>query len=757
MDPSPSARLMPEAFGDPDRYRQQFEAICNNATAGLFILNELQQCTYMNPAAERLTGFALAEVVGRPLHDVVHHSRPDGSPYPHEECPIDRAFPQNNQEQGEETFVHKAGHFYPVAYTASPIREADGIVGTIVEVRDVSEERRGQQERRKAEWERAETNERLQRMVTELQRTEQQLRGETDVVETINRVGQAIAAELDLKTVVQAVTDATTKLTGAQFGAFFYNVTTLHGESYMLYTLSGAPIEAFAKFPMPRNTDVFAPTFRGEGVIRSDDIRQDNRYGKNSPHQGMPDGHLPVVSYLAVPVVSRTGEVLGGLFFGHEKPAVFTQREEQIVVGIANQAAVTIDNVRLYEVAQASRAEKELLLLKEREAREDLETANRMKDEFLATLSHELRTPLNAVLGYATLLQLGAMNAEDQKEGLRAIERNARLQAQLIEDLLDMNRIISGKVRLDVQTIDLPTIIGAALDTVRPSAEAKEIRVQKVIDPLAGPVRGDPGRIQQIVWNLLSNAVKFTAKGGRVQVLLERVNSHVEISVIDTGSGIAPEFLPYVFDRFRQADASTTRRHGGLGLGLSIVKQLTELHGGSVRAKSPGKGEGATFVIALPVTAVHPEAPVERTHPKTWRAGESPCEVSLDDVRVLVVDDEPDACRMVKRILEGCHAEVMTAQSVAAALDLLNARAFDVLVSDIGMPNEDGYDLIRKVRALDTEKGGNLPAVALTAFARSEDRTRAALAGFQTHLPKPVEVSELIAVVANFAGRTGTN
>jgi CheY-like chemotaxis protein len=322
-----------------------------------------------------------------------------------------------------------------------------------------------------------------------------------------------------------------------------------------------------------------------------------------------------------------------------------------------------------------------------------------------------------------------------------------------------MNRIISGKIRLDVQLVDLPQVLDAALDTVFPSAEAKNIRVQKLIDPLAGPVKGDPGRIQQVVWNLLSNAVKFTPKGGKVQLLLERVNSHVEISVVDSGDGISPEFLPYVFDRFRQADASTTRRHGGLGLGLSIVKQLVELHGGTVRAKSPGEGQGSTFVVSLPVTVVHPDERPElskRSHPKASQGENVPCDVLLGGVRVLVVDDEPDSCLLVKRILEDCEAKVATAHSTDEAMLVFERQhqPFDVVISDIGMPDEDGFDLIKRIRALPPHRGGRVPALALTAFARSEDRTRAALAGFQTHLSKPVEVNELIAVVANLADRT---
>jgi PAS domain S-box-containing protein len=409
-----------------------------------------------------------------------------------------------------------------------------------------------------------------------------------------------------------------------------------------------------------------------------------------------------------------------------------------------------------------SERQRERLLASERAARAEAERASRMKDDFLATLSHELRTPLNAILGWSQILsQLahGGGFADDLREGLATIERNARAQTQIIEDLLDMSRIVSGKVRLDMQRLDLAEVVRAAVETVRPAAEAKGVRVQTVVDPLAGPVSGDPNRLQQVLWNLLNNAVKFTPRGGRVQVLLERVNSHLEVSVIDTGEGIPPEFLPHVFDRFRQADASTTRRHGGLGLGLSIVKQLVELHGGRVRASSSGEGSGSTFTVSLPLTVIHPppEPEAGRRHPVA-RTGphlsQDTC-VELHGVRVLVVDDEPDARSLLQRLLEDCHAIVMLAESAGAALEKLVADRPDVLVSDIGMPGEDGYSLIRRVRALHPDKGGNVPALALTAYARSEDRTRSVLAGFQMHMSKPVEPAELIAMVASLAGRTG--
>jgi CheY-like chemotaxis protein len=338
------------------------------------------------------------------------------------------------------------------------------------------------------------------------------------------------------------------------------------------------------------------------------------------------------------------------------------------------------------------------------------------------------------------------------------IERNARVQAQIIEDLLDMSRIISGKCSLDLQRIDLPALLSESMATLCGTAEVKGVRMQALVDPFAGMISGDPSRLQQVFWNLLNNAIKFTPKDGRIQVLLKRVNSHVEVSVIDTGEGIAPEFLPYVFDRFRQGDASTTRRHGGLGLGLSIVKQLVELHGGTVCVKSGGIGQGATFIVRLPLLAAHSEPEKERRHPGAALRESQPLpEVSLANVHVLVVDDEIDACGIVKRLLEMSGARVSMAGSASEAMERILAGRPDVLVCDVGMPGEDGYSLIRRLRALEERQGGALPALALSAYARSEDRTKAIRSGFQNHLAKPVEPAELLAVVSSLAGRTATD
>ena len=594
------------------------------------------------------------------------------------------------------------------------------------------------------------------RDITEQRRAEEALRDESRVLELLSRIGLNLVATLDLKAVVQAVTDACTQISGAQFGAFFYRVSDETGDSLQLSTLSGASREAFAHFGQPRATGVFGPTLRGEPPVRSDDILRDPRYGQFGPHHGLPPGHLPVRSYLAVPVVARSGDVIGGLFFGHPEPGVFTQRSQNIITGIATQAAVAIDNARLYEAAQRGAEERERLLESERSARDLAERMSALKDDFLATLSHELRTPLSAIMGWIHILRRGVKNPDDVQKGLDTIERNSRAQVQLIDDLLDMNRIASGKVRLDIQPVEPIQFIDAALETVRPAAEGKGVRIERLLDPSVGPIPGDPGRLQQVMTNLLSNSIKFTPRGGKVQVLLERVGSQLEITVVDTGIGIQSAFVDHVFERFRQADASSTRKYGGLGLGLSIVKSLVELHGGTVRAASDGEGLGARFSVHLPVPLARSYgAGYGQRHPGDRGQLAAPFHPpDLSGLTVLVVDDDPDGRELARRLLSECAAKVLVAGSAAEALALLESNRPDVLVSDIGMPEVDGFELLRRLRAMDQERGGRLPAIALTALARSQDRTRALHAGFVAHLSKPVEPPELLATVASAAGRT---
>ena len=404
------------------------------------------------------------------------------------------------------------------------------------------------------------------------------------------------------------------------------------------------------------------------------------------------------------------------------------------------------------ESARRERAELAQELLRRENAA--LEQSERAKDNFLAMLSHELRTPLNAVFGWAHMLKMGQVSPDGSARALDVILRNANAQLQLVDDLLDVSRVISGKMRLEVRAVDLQTVIEAALDAVRPTAAAKEIRLQSVLDSTGVAVMGDPARLQQVVWNLLMNAVKFTPNGGRVQINLLRVNSHAEIIVSDTGQGISPDVLPFIFERFRQADSSSTRAHTGLGLGLALVKHLVELHGGSVVAESGGEGRGATFIVKLPISVA--QIPIEaepRVHPTATPLALPAVDVRLDGLRVALVDDDEDALDLATAILMRAGATVQTCRSAPAALDLVSQWRPDVLVSDLEMPGEDGYSLIQKVRALDADQGGKTPAVALSAYGRTQDRTRSLNVGYNMHVPKPVDPGEFTAIVASLAGR----
>lgn len=577
--------------------------------------------------------------------------------------------------------------------------------------------------------------------LTELRRARQELQDKATTLEILNHIGRSLTAELDIDNLVQTVTDAATEIAGAQFGAFFYNLVDSRGESYTLYTLSGAPREAFEKFPMPRNTEVFGPTFRGEGVICLANVRKDPRYGKMEPYHGMPEGHLPVTSYLAVPVVSRSGEVLGGLFFGHEDEGVFTEREAHILAGLAAQTAVAMDNARLFKSLQQNSALAEA-------ARLEAEEASRAKDEFLAVVSHELRTPLTAMRGWLHLIRSGTLDNEAYEQALDALERSGRAQTQLIDDLLDVSRITLGKLSLSTEPMELPRLIREAIEIVRPAADARQIAIVPQLDEKAGRVQADAERLRQVIWNLLSNAVKFTPAGGRIDVFLECIDGTVQIRVRDNGSGIHPEFLPHVFERFRQADGTSTRNYNGLGLGLAIVRHLVEMHGGTVKAESDGPGTGATFTMSLP--ALPPSEAASAVAPaRTAAADSSP----LAGLRILIVENEDDARLLLNVMLTRQGAEIREADSVAYGFDIVQSWKPDLLVSDIGMPGEDGCSLIERIRALPPGAGGDTLAIALTAYTRPEDRTRILSAGFQIHIPKPIDLEELVASIAILARR----
>jgi PAS domain S-box-containing protein len=657
--------------------------------------------TSWNRAAERMFGYTAAEAVGQSIRMIIPADRQS-----EEDFVLSRIRSGQSVSHFETIRQRKDGSLLPISLTVSPIYDDGGtIIGASKIARDITEQKRLEAAARQQAW----------------------------IAERLGEVGAAVASSLEREAVVQKVTDIATELTTAEFGAFFYNVVDERGEAYTLYTISGVPREAFSQFPMPRNTAVFDVTFKGTGVVRSADITKDPRYGHNAPYYGMPPGHLPVRSYLAVPVTGVDGVVLGGLFFGHSRTGVFTEEHERLTAGIAAWAAVALENARLYD---------------------DARSANRMKDEFLAVLSHELRTPLNAIVGYSRLLRGRVLTGEKAERGLETLERNAAALTQIVEDVLDVSRIVSGKIRLDVQPVELPLIVDNAVSTVQPAADGKNVRLQILLDPRVAPVAGDPDRLQQVVWNLLSNAVKFTPKGGRVQVRVERVNSHVEIIVSDTGIGIRPDFLPHVFDRFRQADTGPTRKTGGLGLGLAIVRHLVELHGGTVEASSAGEGQGSTFRVRLPVMIVHPEpVALPREHPRTERIEPLAELGDLRGVRVLAIDDEADSLTLLRVVLEAAGATVTTSSRPADTVRLIEERAPDAVIIDLGMPEMDGYAVIRQIRDSASPAVRDVPAAALTAFARSEDRTKALRSGFEMHLSKPVDPGELVASVLTLVRR----
>lgn len=431
-------------------------------------------------------------------------------------------------------------------------------------------------------------------------------------------------------------------------------------------------------------------------------------------------------------------------------------QEVEFVSNVYEEDGNLVIQCNIRDISRRKRADEERarLLASEQAAHAEADAANGIKDEFLAMLSHELRTPLTSILGWSDLLTTGGLDDETSKRGLEIIVRNARAQRRLIDDLLDISRIITGKLRLEVRPVELGPMVEAIVDGLRPAADARSIDLQIALDPNGAQISGDLERLQQIIWNLLTNAIKFTGKGGSVEVRLERISSHVEITVSDNGQGIEAELLPHVFDRFQQSDSSSTRRHCGLGLGLSIVRQLVELHGGTVTAESSGEGQGSTFKVMLPVRSVHHEPlEVEKSSStiSTRFVAERP--PSLNGLRVLVVDDEPDSRELVAMVLKGRDANVVSLGSALEALEIIQREPFDVLLSDIGMSGMDGYALISEIRQLPVERGGKIPAAALTAYAGLEDRRRMLSAGYQMHIPKPVEPAELAKVVANLAER----
>jgi len=684
--------------------------------------------TAWNPAAERLFGFTAEEAIGRSIRMIVPADRQS------EEDEVLRRLRRGEAIEHMETVrVRKDGTPVDIALTVSPIRDAAGrIIGASKIARDITERRRAEAERGKllaaeqAERERAESAEERAMLLSE---SSAALSASLDSATTLRTVSRLVVPRFADWCIIDLVArDHTVERVAVSAGAPDTEALLLELQQYVPDWNSSQP----AAEVLRTRTTMLIPEVTEETLVSTS---RDAR-------------HLEIMrrlrpgSAIAVPMVTRQRTVgaitLVRTTSGHAYGAVDVALAEEL----ARRAALAVDNATLFSEADQARAQ--------------AENANRAKDEFLAVLSHELRTPMNAVYGWARMLQMGQIDSAATPRALDAIVRNAHVQLQLIDDLLDVSRIISGKMRLDIRPVDLPRVLEAALDAVRPAADAKGLRLQSLIDPSAGPLNGDPDRLQQVVWNLLMNAVKFTPRDGRIQLALQRVNSHVEIVVSDTGAGIRSELLPLIFDRFKQGESGTTRNQGGLGIGLALVRHLVELHGGSVTAESPGEGKGSTFRVKLPLVAALVAAGEERVHPTARQAPPSYRGPSLRGLRVLVVDDDPEALDLVATILRRAEAEARLCTSPPEALDVLRSWKPHVLVSDIEMPGEDGYSLIRKVRELSSSEGGQIPAVALTAYGRPEDRVRTLSAGYSMHVAKPVDPVELGVIVANLAGRSLT-
>jgi PAS domain S-box-containing protein len=645
--------------------------------------------TSWNTGAQRIFGYRPEEMIGQSILRIVPPDRA------HDVTRILAAIGRGERvEHFESERVRKDGQRINVSLTVSPIRDSTGrIIGASKIARDITAEKRAERAR--------------QRMLRELS--------------TLYAVGQTVAAELDRDRVLQTITDAATDLSGAQFGAFFYNVVDQAGARYVLHTVSGLQREAFEDLGLPRNTALVAPTFTGAGVVRVGDVRSDPRYGQNPPHHDTPAGHAPVVSYLAVPVCSRSGEVFGGLFLGHPEAGVFSEESERVVVALAAQAAIALDNARLYAAEQ--------------HARTAAEEANRAKDQFLAMLGHELRNPLAAVRNAITTAALDPARA---RRALEIARHGTDQLTRLIEDLLDVTRLTQGRITLRREVVSLTDIVERAIEAIHPLFEERSIALTVSLPPRDVRLNGDAARLEQIIGNLLANAAKYTEPGGRVTVTLERDDRHAVLRVRDTGIGIGAELLPRIFDLFVQAEQALDRARGGLGIGLTLVKRLVELHDGSVEAHSPGVGLGSEFVIKVPA-ATRDSAAAPAAQPPATAGGAT-------GTRVLIVEDNADAGESLMMLLELLGLRVRVARDADTALEAARAYPPDVMLIDIGLPGMNGYELAHSIRQDDTLR--HIRLIALTGYGQEEDRQRALAAGFDYHLVKPVDLEKVERLVA---------
>jgi PAS domain S-box-containing protein len=680
----------------------------------------------LNPAWERTLGFTESELKARPYIEFVHEEdRQATADHLARCCSVDFAERSHGADSTyfENRYRHKDGTWRWLGWTAAPFAE-EGLV--YIFARDITERKVAEEER------------------LHLIR-EQAARAAAEAAERraafLSEAGITLASSLDYDTTLSRLVHLSVPFLA---DVCFIDVRDESGKIRRVEAAAADPSrDALTKrlvqwAPAPESEAPPARVLRTRESFLAPEVTPEVLAALAPDEEGARVlDQLRLRSLRVVPLIAR-GRALGALTFVSTDPGrQYDRTDLQLAEELGRRAALAADNAALYKASQ--------------EARLGAEKANRAKDEFLATLSHELRTPLTPILGWTVMLRSGNLDQAGILRGLEVIERNVRVQTQLIEDLLDVSRIVTGKLRVEVRPIELVPVIEAGLEAVRPSADAKDIQVVVDLEPRDARVLGDPDRLQQVVWNLASNAVKFTPRGGRVNVALRQTDSHVVLTVTDTGKGIPADFLPHVFERFRQADSTSTRKYGGLGLGLAIVRHLVELHGGTVSAESAGPDQGAVFTVRLPLLeAARP--PAERGAGSA-AAPEAGAPVTLDGVRVLLVDDETDSREFLSMSLRECGAHVTALGSAEEAVKALQTHRPDVLVSDIGLPGEDGYALIRRVRALGAERGGQVPAAALTAYAKGEDTTRALSAGYQVHLPKPVEPAELAAAVATLVGR----
>ena len=652
-----------------DSEQRLTDLLASHAAEALYMMDAQGGVTFANPAAERMFGWSQRELLGRKLHEVLHHQRPDGTPFPMDTCPLGQVMVSGRAMlDHEDHFIHRNGSFIPVHCSNAPILSEGRVVGAVLVVRDLTVRKRAE-EARAEQWRFAQL-----------------------LIDTLPHLAWMSQAD----------------------GACSYVNARWHE-----YT--GLSLEQSL----------------GDGwtaAIHPEDLARSQERWRRSIETGEP--------FEAEFRLRRASDDAWRWFITRAQPARDVNGQVLRWVGTCTD----IDERR------RDTQERSELLRRVQAAHAAAEEANRLKDDFLATVSHELRTPLTAMLGWLQLLRSGRIPEDKRAKALETVERNARLQAQVIEDLLDTSRIITGELSLEHGPLDMRAVVEAALESSQPSANAKGVTLRLEAREEPVPMRGDAGRLQQVVWNLLSNAIKFTPHGGSVTVRLEPRPDEVELRVSDTGMGISPSFLPYIFERFRQEDGSSRRAHGGLGLGLAIVHHLVALHGGHVSAHSPGEGLGATFVLRLPR---EPRAqPLPPQPPPEKEATASPNPPGLAGLRLLLVEDEEDTREMLREQLEDWGVHVQAVGSASEALTRLRQWRPEVLLSDIGLPGENGYELLRRIRALPPEEGGLIRAIALTAYARPEDRQRALHAGFDMHVPKPIEAEELLAVIAAAAERT---